>query len=56
MYSEVMAEPNVATVLRLPPELHAALVTLAKEEQRSLNGQIVYMLRRGLADYQKEDK
>jgi len=37
-----MAE--VKLQLRLPPELHAALVEMAKREHRSLNGQIVYLL------------
>lgn len=37
-----MAETKLQ--LRLPPELHAALVEMAKREQRSLNGQIVYLL------------
>ena len=34
--------------LRLPPELHEALVELARREDRSLNQQLVYMLRRGV--------
>lgn len=38
-----MAE--VKLQLRLPPELHAALVEMAVKEQRSLNGQIVYLLK-----------
>lgn len=37
--------PEVKLQLRLPPELHAALVELATREERSLNGQIVYLLR-----------
>lgn len=42
-----MAE--VKLQLRLPPELHAALVEMAKEEERSLNAQIVYLLREDVA-------
>jgi hypothetical protein len=32
--------------LRLPVELHAALVAMTRREHRSLNGQIVYLLQR----------
>jgi hypothetical protein len=35
--------------LRFPTELHAALVEWAKEEERSLNAQIVYLLREDVA-------
>ena len=35
---------DVKLQLRLPTELHAALVEIAKAEHRSLNGQIVYLL------------
>ena len=38
-----MAE--VKLQLRLPQELHAELVEAARREERSLNGQIVYLLR-----------
>ena len=34
--------------LRLPPELHEALVELARREDRSLNQQLVSMLRQGV--------
>lgn len=40
---------DVKLQLRLPPELHAALVEMAKQEQRSLNAQIVYLLREDVA-------
>ena len=36
----------VSINVRIPPELHESLVALAKEEERSLNSQIVYLLRR----------
>ena len=39
-----MASPTVSLNLRLPAELHADLTTLAKEQRRSLNAQIVVML------------
>ncbi len=34
--------------LRLPPDVHERLVELARREDRSLNQQLVYMLRQGL--------
>ena len=34
--------------LRLPPELHEALVELARREDRSLNQQLISMLRQGV--------
>jgi predicted HicB family RNase H-like nuclease len=34
--------------VRLPEEIHRAYVALAKEQGRSLNGQIVYTLRMAL--------
>ncbi len=35
----------MATSLRLPPELEAALKQLAKEHQRSDHGEMIYALR-----------
>lgn len=35
--------------LRLPPDLAEALKKLAAQESRSLNGQIVYLLRKALS-------
>jgi len=45
-----MAEAVVRLILRLPTDLHEALTTWAREEERSLNAQIVYLLRRALSD------
>lgn len=45
-----MAEHVVRFILRLSPDLHAALTEWAREEERSLNAQIVYLLRQALAD------
>ena len=36
-------------LLRVPPELHAALEKWAADELRSVNGQIEYLLRQALA-------
>ena len=39
---------DVRIGLRLPADLHARIVELARQEQRSLNGQLVYLLRKSL--------
>ncbi len=43
----------VAINVRLPPELHAAVKAIAQQEARSLNAQIVVMLRRAVAQYRQ---
>jgi hypothetical protein len=40
--------------LRLPPEMHRQLEAVAKEEARSVNAQIVYLLRQALEAYEAE--
>ncbi len=42
------AKQEVRYALRLPPDLHAALVELARREDRSLNQQLIRMLREGV--------
>jgi hypothetical protein len=37
-------------LLRLPPDLHAALTRWAADDLRSLNSQIEYLLRRATAE------
>ena len=37
-------EREVGYSLRLPPDLHRALVEMARREDRSLNQQLVYLL------------
>lgn len=44
-----MNEEIVRITLRIPQALHADAEALAKNEDRSLNGQLVYLLRLGLA-------
>lgn len=34
-------------VLRLPPELHKKLALQAKEQERSLHGHLLYLLKQG---------
>jgi hypothetical protein len=36
--------------LRLPDELHSALVQAAKQDKRSLHAEILWLLERGVAD------
>jgi hypothetical protein len=43
-------ENEVRVTVRLPGELHAQIVALAADEDRSLNSQIVNLLRRALAE------
>ena len=45
-----MAAERKPFLLRMDPELHAALQKWADDELRSLNGQIEFLLRRALAD------
>lgn len=45
-----MRTPSVSINLRLPPELHARLRERAAEDRRSLNGELVWLLERALAD------
>jgi hypothetical protein len=49
-YTLCMAEHVVRFILRLSPELHAALTEWAREEKRSLNAQIAYVLTRAVAE------
>ena len=39
------ARHEVRYALRLPPDLHAALVEIARREDRSLNQQLIHLLR-----------
>ncbi|HET9298762.1 MAG TPA: hypothetical protein VFO11_02380 [Candidatus Polarisedimenticolaceae bacterium] len=45
-----MAAERKPFLLRMDPELHAALQKWADDELRSLNGQIEFLLRRALSD------
>ncbi|MFN0070625.1 MAG: ribbon-helix-helix domain-containing protein [Chloroflexota bacterium] len=46
---------RVSINLRLPGELHAALKSLAEDQERSLQQQIIYLLRQALRDHQSSD-
>lgn len=50
VYPVLMAEAVARFILRLPSDLHSALTEWAKEEERSLNQHIVYLLRRALSE------
>lgn len=39
----------MSTNLRLPPDLHAQIKTMANQETRSLHGQVIQLLREALA-------
>ncbi len=41
-------EREVRYSLRLPPDLHAALVDMARRDERSLNQQLIYLLRQAV--------
>jgi hypothetical protein len=43
------AADDVRLTLRVPTDLHALLAQSARADQRSLNGQIVFLLRQTLA-------
>jgi predicted HicB family RNase H-like nuclease len=43
----------IALMLRLPPDLHANLKDCAKENERSLNSEIIHRLRRSLEVYRR---
>jgi predicted HicB family RNase H-like nuclease len=46
-----MAEKVVGFFVRLSPDMHAQLTAWAKEEDRSLNNLIVWVLRRALTEW-----
>jgi hypothetical protein len=48
IYPSPVAEAVVRLILRLPGDVHAALVAWAKDEERSLNAQIIYLLREAI--------
>ena len=48
MGRQMETKREVRYALRLPPELHAALVEMARREDRSLNQQLVRLLREGV--------
>ena len=39
---------EVRYALRLPPDLHRALAEMAQREERSLNQQLIYLLRQAV--------
>lgn len=48
-----MSMPDVVKLqVRLPRELHEQLQALSESEQRSLNGQIIYLLRQAVEQAQ----
>lgn len=47
MIESVVGE--IKLILRLPPDLHALVKALAERDERSLNKEIVYLLKRAAA-------
>lgn len=47
-------EPNVETGLRLPSSVHRDAEAIARQEERSLNAQIVKWVKEGIARAKKE--
>lgn len=41
---------TISAQVRLPPDLHAALKSASERDQRSLNSEIVYLLRQALRE------
>ena len=48
MVETMQTKREVRYALRLPPDLHTALVELARRDDRSLNQQLIHMLREGI--------
>jgi predicted HicB family RNase H-like nuclease len=44
-----MEHTTINLTLRIPADLHAALAEMAKTEDRSLNSQVVHLLRRSVS-------
>ncbi len=50
----VPRRPHVATMLRLPPELHARLVVLAEQEHRSITAEVTHLLEDAMIRAERE--
>jgi len=50
----VSTKPVIPLTLRLPAEIHAALVALAEQHDRSLHGEIVAALRLYVAEQRQQ--
>lgn len=48
--------PTIKTNIYVPVELHAALQVLARQERRSLNSEIIWLLEHAVANKKKEEK
>lgn len=40
--------------IEVEPELHRKLKFIAKYEDRSINGQVIYLIRQSIRDFEKE--
>lgn len=41
--------------IRIPPDLHESLIRLAEQDTRSLNGEIIALLREAIVNRKQED-
>jgi predicted HicB family RNase H-like nuclease len=55
MKKEPSATIKVKTNIYIPAELHAALQTLARQERRSLNSEIIWLLEQTVANKEKKE-
>lgn len=51
-----MPEKNKHIGLRIDEETHIKLKSLAEYEGRSINGEIVYLIRKAIKEFEKENK
>ena len=51
-----MPEKNKHIGLRIDEETHTKLKSLAEYEGRSINGEIIYLIRKALKEFDKENK
>ena len=47
--------PIIPLMLRLPEPLHTTLTTLARQEYRTLTGQIIFLIEHALRDLNLQD-
>lgn len=51
-----ISDSNVRVTFRLPEELHEKLMRIARENERSLNSQMIHMLKKACLEEQAQDK
>lgn len=51
-----MVDKLIGLMLRLPPDVHTAVTLLAKAEHRSLNSQLIVLLKEALTARQRKSR